>query len=89
MGDCPALANDPSAPDRLWTSLLDWMDGQDILDNEKRVVHSLSTGGYYGMRIAHTHRERLAGAVSQGGWCHRVFEREWLDAVDHLEYAFE
>ena len=22
-GDCPALANDPSAPDRLWTSLLD------------------------------------------------------------------
>ena len=65
------------------------MDGQDMLDKEKRVVHSLSTGGFYGMRIAHTHRERLVGAVSQGGWCHRIFEREWLDAVDHLEYAFE
>ena len=32
---------------------------------------------------------RLAGVVSQAGWCHRVFEREWLDAVGHLEYAFE
>ena len=41
------------------------------------------------MRIAHTHRERLAEAVSQGGWCHRIFETEWLDAVEYLEYAFE
>ena len=83
------MAKDPSTPDRLWMSLLDWLDGQDILDREKRVVHSLSTGGYYGMRVTHTHGERLAGAVSQGGWCHRIFEREWLDAVDHLDYAFE
>lgn len=28
-GDCPVLANDPTAPDRLRTSLLDRMDGQE------------------------------------------------------------
>ena len=60
-GDCRALANDPIAPERLWTSVLDWTDGEEKIDKGEMVVHSLSTGGYYGMRMAHTHRERLAG----------------------------
>ena len=41
------------------------------------------------MRIAHSHKERLTGVVSQGGGCHRMFEPEWLEKVDHLEYPFE
>ena len=65
------------------------MDGEEKFEKEKRVEHSLSTGEYYGMSMAYTHRERLVGAVSQGGWCHRIFEREWLTTVDHLEYVFE
>ena len=87
--DCPALRNDSTAPDRLWSSLLDWMDARQELDQTRRVAWGLSTGGYYAMRIAHTHKERLTGAVSQGGGCHRMFEPEWLDQVDHLEYPFE
>lgn len=88
-GDCPASRIDPTSPDRLWSSLLDWMDGREELDKERRVAWGLSTGGYYAMRIAHTHKERLTGVVSQGGGCHRMFEQEWLDKVDHLEYPFE
>ena len=88
-GDCPALRHDSTSPDRLWSSLLDWLDGQDELDKEKRVAWGLSTGGYYAIRIAHTHKDRLLGVVSQGGGCHRMFEPEWLDKVDNLEYPFE
>lgn len=88
-GDCPALRHDATSPDRLWSSLLDWMDGREELDRNRRVAWGLSTGGYYAMRIAHTHRERLMAVVSQGGGCHRMFEPEWLDKVDHLEYPFE
>lgn len=88
-GDCPALRQDPTSPDRLWSSLFDWMDGREELDGNRRVAWGLSTGGYYAMRIAHTHKERLTGVVSQGGGCHRMFEPEWLDKVDHLEYPFD
>lgn len=88
-GDCPAARQDPASPDRLWSSLLDWMDGREELDRERRVAWGLSTGGFYAMRIAHSHKERLTGAVSQGGGCHRMFEPEWLEKVDHLEYPFE
>ena len=88
-GDCPALKQDPLAAERLWSSLLDWMDAQKELDAKRRVAWSLSTGGYYGMRLAHTHRERLAAVVAQGGGCHRMFEGEWIDKVGHLEYPFE
>ncbi len=88
-GDCPALRKDATSPDRLWSSLLDWMDGREELDKGRRVAWGLSTGGYYAMRIACTHKERLTGVVSQGGGCHRMFEPEWLAKVDHLEYPFE
>ena len=76
----PCFGKDPTVPDRLWTSLLDWMDGEESFDKEKRVVHRQSTGEYYGIRMAHTQREGLAGAMSQGGWCRRVFGGERLDA---------
>ena len=88
-GDCPSLKQDPLAPDRLWSSLLDWMDAQKELDSKKTVAWGLSTGGYYAMRLAHTHQSRVAGVVVQGGGCHRMFEAEWIEKIDHLEYPFE
>ena len=88
-GDCPALRQDPKSPDRLWSSLLDWLDAQEWVDSKNIVVWGLSTGGHYAMRIAHTHRERLKGVVAQGGGCHHMFDKEWLDNVGHLEYPFE
>lgn len=88
-GDCPALKHDPHSPDRLWTSLLDWVDDCKDFDSKKIVAWGFSTGGYYAMRIAHTHKERLLGVVSQGGGCHKMFDKEWIESVDHLEYPFE
>ncbi|KAF2835624.1 alpha/beta-hydrolase [Patellaria atrata CBS 101060] len=88
-GDSPAAANDPLSPDRLWSSLLDWLDAQEGVDNKKLCVWAFSTGGYYAIRLAHTHPDRLAGVVALGGGTHHMFDRAWLDEVNHLEYPFD
>ena len=88
-GDCPADPNDPTSPDRLWTSVLDWIEKQEWVEPGKVAAWGVSCGGYYAMRIAHTHRERLLGVVAQGGGCHHMFDPEWLEIASHMEYPFE
>src|ERR1700712_3601589 len=41
------------------------------------VALGVSCSRYYAMRIAHTHKDRLVGAVAQGGGCHYMFDPEW------------
>lgn len=88
-GDCPASASDPTSPDRLYTSLLDWVSTQPALDAAKTAIWAFSTGGYYAIRVAHTHADRLAGVVALGGGCHHMFDPHWLSHVNHLEYPFD
>ena len=88
-GDSPALPQDPKSPDRCWSSLLDWLKSQSWVDEKRIVVWGVSTGGYYAMRIAHTHADRLLGVVAQGGGCHHMFDPAWLSRVGNLEYSFE
>lgn len=88
-GDCPADPSDPESPDRLYSSLFDWCDSQPLLDAKRRAVWAFSTGGFYGIRVAHTHKERLAGVAALGGGCHYTFDPEWLGVVNHLEYPFD
>ncbi len=90
-GDCPAAPNDPTSPDRLMSSILDWVEvsrekyGFDV---SRIVARGISTGGYYAMRIAHTHADRLFAVVAQGGGCHYMFAPEWIDAQNQMEYPF-
>ena len=86
--DSPAMREDPESPDRLWSSLLDWIATQPYLDTKKVTARGVSTGGYYAMRIAHTHAERLVGVVSQGGGCHDMFHPAWIAAQGKTEYPF-
>ena len=90
-GDCPAAPNDPSSPDRLMSSVLDWVTGHSTdygFDTTKVVVRGISTGGYYAMRIAHTHAARLFAVVAQGGGCHHMFDAAWIGAQNQMEYPF-
>lgn len=87
--DCPALIDDPESPDRLFSSILDWLDQQEWVEKGKVIAWGVSTGGYYAVRIAHTHAERLAGVVAQGAGTHHMFDPEWLDVTSHLDYPFE
>lgn len=88
-GDSPAAPGDPTSPDREWSSLLDWIDTQEMIDNRKIINWGFSTGGLYSIRLAHTHKERVMACISLGGGAHHMFDKEWLDEVDHLEYPFE
>lgn len=90
-GDCPAAPNDPTSPDRLMSSVLDWVaeNCSDYgFDMSKIVARGISTGGYYAMRVAHTHADRLFAVVAQGGGCHHMFDAEWIRAQDQMEYPF-
>jgi len=87
--DCPADPADPESPDRLWDSLFEWMAAAAVFDMAKVMVWGLSSGGYYAIRIAHTHKDKLIGSVAQGAGCHYFFDREWLDRADGHEYPFQ
>ncbi|KAK3364446.1 Alpha/Beta hydrolase protein [Lasiosphaeria hispida] len=87
--DCPADSADPASPDRLWSSLLEWMGRDGRFEMGKVLVWGLSSGGYYAIRIAHTHREQLAGSIAQGAGCHYFYDREWLERADGHEYPFK
>lgn len=88
-GDCPAAPAENTSPDRLYTSLLDWIQQQNGIDSNRIGVWACSTGGYYAIRLAHTHANRLAGVVAQGGGCHHMFDPEWLDFANQMEYPFD
>ncbi|KAJ5729802.1 uncharacterized protein N7483_004310 [Penicillium malachiteum] len=80
-GDSPAAPGDPLSPDRQWSS-------EYSLDAKRVTVRGISTGGYFAMRIAHTHSNRLKAAVAQGGGSHHMFDETWIRAQNHMEYPF-
>ncbi|KAI5860974.1 alpha/beta-hydrolase [Durotheca rogersii] len=95
--DCPADPADPLAADRLLDSVFAWLDGCAAsasfpgaarLDAGRVMMWGLSSGGYYAVRAAHTHRARLRGAVAQGAGTHHFFARGWLARADGHEYPF-
>ncbi|MTD55570.1 alpha/beta hydrolase family protein [Amycolatopsis pithecellobii] len=90
-GDCPAAPNDPASPDRLMSSVLDWVaaHASEYGFNPGRILaRGISTGGYYAFRIAHTHADRLFAVVAQGGGCHHMFDADWIGAQNQMEYPF-
>ena len=90
-GDCPAAPEEPTSPDRLMSSVLDWVAAsasQYGFDPKKIIARGISTGGYYAFRAAHTHVDRLFAVVAQGGGCHHMFDAAWIGAQDQMEYPF-
>ncbi|GAW23194.1 hypothetical protein ANO14919_127450 [Xylariales sp. No.14919] len=87
--DCPADPADPASPDRLWDSVFAWMRADGRFDMRRVMCWGLSSGGYYAVRAAHTHREELVGAVAQGAGSHYFFDPAWLERADGHEYPFK
>ncbi|KAF1988903.1 alpha/beta-hydrolase [Aulographum hederae CBS 113979] len=85
-GDCPAAPSDPESPDRLFSSLLDWITAQPELDASKVMAWGYSTGAYYSLRLAHTHHARLLASVVQGAYVHHAFSPAWMRIVPGGEY---
>ncbi|KAH7127198.1 Alpha/Beta hydrolase protein [Dendryphion nanum] len=86
--DCPANKRDPLSPDRLFSSILDWVTSHPDLNEKKVIAWGLSAGGYYAIRLAHTHAPRLLGAIGHGAGTHHYIGREWLSQISKHEYPF-
>jgi predicted dienelactone hydrolase len=86
--DSPADPSDPKSSDRLWTSILDWMESEGSFDMSRVLVWGLSCGGYCAARVAHTHRDRLRGSVAQGAGIHFFFGKDWIERAEGHEYPF-
>ncbi len=90
-GDCPAAPSDPASPDRLMSSVIDWVSvnaSKYGFNPERVVARGISTGGYYAFRIAHTHAQSLFAVVAQGGGSHHMFDAAWIHAQNQMEYPF-
>ena len=69
-GDCPAALGDPTSPDRLMSSVIDWViaGAEQHQRNPTRIaVRGISTVGYYAFRVAHTHADELFAVGAHGG----------------------
>ncbi|KUJ19594.1 alpha/beta-hydrolase [Mollisia scopiformis] len=86
--DCPSDPSDPESSERLWDSVLAWMEKNGRFDMKKVLVWGLSSGGYHAVRIAHTHKDRLIGSIAQGAGVHEFFDKEWIEKADGHEYPF-
>jgi esterase FrsA len=76
-GESPVLAARDA--ERQWTPIFDWLGAQPDLDVSRVVAVGASFGGYWAMKLAYTHRERLRGAVNWGGGVHITFTPEWQE----------
>jgi esterase FrsA len=77
VGESPLLAGREA--ERQWTPVFDWLDAQDDLDSSRVAAVGASFGGYWAMKLAHTHREHLRCAVNWGGGVHITFTPEWQE----------
>jgi esterase FrsA len=75
VGESPVLADGHA--ERQWTPIFDWLETRDDLDGARCAAIGGSFGGYWAMKLAYTHRDRLGCAVNWGGGVHITFTPEW------------
>ncbi|PWN50384.1 alpha/beta-hydrolase [Violaceomyces palustris] len=89
-GDCPIEGKEIEADVALWSSVLDWVYGQPAkFDTKKVIAWGLSAGSYWIVKASRRESKRLRSVVSQGTFSHYAFKRDWLRAVDFLEYPVD
>ena len=76
--------------EREFTRVLDYIATRKDIDAKRVVVYGGSWGGHWAARLAYLERERIRGAVVQGGPVHEYFQPEWQKkAIGTREYLFE
>jgi esterase FrsA len=86
-GDAPVVGSLDA--ERIFDAVFDWVGAQPRFDAGRVCLYGGSFGAYWSTKVAHTHRDRVACVVSQGGCAHLAFERAWLESAQGGEYAFE
>jgi esterase FrsA len=87
VGDSPLVGS--ADAERLFDAIFDWVGTRHEIDLTRVGYWGSSTGGYWAVKVAHTHRKRLAAVVSQGGCTHFAFEADWIEKAQWGDYPFE
>lgn len=75
--------------EKVFTAALDALEKRDDLDGKRVVVYGGSWGGHWSARLAYTEKDRIRGAVVQGGPVHGYFQPDWQrKALGTREYLF-
>ena len=86
VGEAPLVGS--ADAERLWDAVLDWIERQPDLDPARVGVVGESIGGYWAVKLAHTHLDRVRAAVSIGGPVHYAFSPDWIEHAELGEYPF-
>jgi pimeloyl-ACP methyl ester carboxylesterase len=81
----------PAAPgaEGLFSSALDFIATRRALDASRVAIYGSSWGGHWAARLGFSERQRLRGAVVQGGPVHGYFQPGWQrTALGNREYLF-
>jgi esterase FrsA len=75
--------------EKVYSAALDALAARDDIDGKRIVVYGGSWGGHWSARLAYTEKDRIRGAVVQGGPAHGYFQPDWQrKALGTREYLF-
>ena len=76
-GENPVLYSDPAA-ERTYFAWMDYILTRPEIDGTRLALWGGSFGAYWAARLAYVAKDRIRGAVFQGGSVHLGFQKEWL-----------
>ncbi len=75
--------------EKVFAAALDALEKRDDLDGRRIVVYGGSWGGHWSARLAYAEKDRIRGAIVQGGPVHGYFQADWQrKALGTREYLF-
>jgi esterase FrsA len=87
-GQAPLKVSDNA--ERMYSAILDYLQSRKEIDGTKIFVWGASWGGYWATKVAITEKERIAGAIDQGGPIDVYFRSEWqMKALGTREYLMD
>ena len=87
-GEAPVKAD--VGAERMFSRILDYLATRPEIDGQRIVVRGNSWSGYWAAKLAYVEKDRLRGAVVQGGPVHDYFSAEWQrPGLSTREYLFD
>jgi pimeloyl-ACP methyl ester carboxylesterase len=92
--DMPGTGESPVKADvgseRIFSRVLDYLATRSDVDSKRVVAWGVSYGGHWSANLAYVEKDRLRGAVVQGGPVHDYYTAEWQKkSLGTPEYLFD
>lgn len=76
--------------DRMYSKVIDYLQTRPEIDGRKIMIWGVSWGGYWATKVAIVEKDRLIGAINQGGPVDAYFEAAWqMKALGTREYLMD